>query len=133
MSTFDEHNRITFHSDLEIMEVDFSELTFANSAVVNAVYDAIERLVAQTGRKWYFMVNYRDTKIEPDAWFQYALRGKEINVASSLGSVRFDPREPTRAEILKRSEKEEFNPNLVSTRDEAVERILAMKRENKVT
>jgi len=133
LSTFDEHNRITFHSDLEIMEVDFSELTFANSAVVNAVYDAIERLVAQTGRKWYFMVNYRDTKIEPDAWFQYALRGKEINVASSLGSVRFDPREPTRAEILKRSEKEEFNPNLVSTRDEAVERILAMKRENKVT
>jgi len=79
------------------------------------------------------MVNYRSTKIDPDAWFQYASRGKDINVASSLGSVRFDPREPTRAEIMKRAESENFNPNLVSTRDEAVERILVMKRESAVT
>lgn len=133
MNNFDEHKRITFHHDLEIMEVDFSEFSFSNSNIVNEVYDAIERLIAETNRKWYFMVNYRDTKIEPDAWFQYALRGKDINIASSMGSVRFDPREPTRAEIMKRAKTEDFNPNLVSTRDEAVERILVMKREMAAT
>lgn len=132
-SSFDENSRITFHHDLEIMEVDFSEFIFLNSKDVNNVYDAIERLIAKTDRKWYFMVNYRGTKINPDAWFQYALRGKDINVASSLGSVRFDPREPTRAEIMKRAKSDDFNPNLVSTRDEAVERILVMKREAAVT
>ena len=58
MSTFDEQNRIKFHHDLEIMEVDFSEFSFTGSSDVNAVYDAIEHLVAETGRKWYFMVNY---------------------------------------------------------------------------
>lgn len=52
--------------------------------------------------------------------FQYAVRDKNINIAHSLGSVRFDPREPTRAEIMKRAQTEDFNPNLVSTRDEAV-------------
>ena len=129
MSVFNEQDRITFHTDLEIMEVDFSDFSFTDSGAVNTAYDAIERLIAETGSKWYFMVNYRGTKIFPDAWFQYASRGKDINVKSSLGSVRFDPREPTRAEIMKRAEAEDFNPNLVSTRDEAVERILVMKRE----
>lgn len=133
MNTFDEDSRITFHHELEIMEVDFSDFSFTESSDVNTVYDAIERQIAKTNRKWYFMVNYRGTKIDPDAWFQYARRGKDINVASSLGSVRFDPREPTRAEIMKRAESENFNPNLVSTRDEAVERILVMKRESAVT
>lgn len=133
MNTFDEDSRITFHHELEIMEVDFSDFSFTESSDVNTVYDAIERQIAKTNRKWYFMVNYRGTKIDPDAWFQYARRGKDINVSSSLGSVRFDPREPTRAEIMKRAESENFNPNLVSTRDEAVERILVMKRESAVT
>lgn len=133
MTTFDEGIRVTFHHELEIMEVDFSEFSFSNSSDVNIVYDAIEHRIAQTDRKWYFMINYRDTRIDPDAWFQYALRGKDINVASSLGSVRFDPREPTRIEIMKRAVSDDFNPNLVSTRDEAVERILVMKRELAVT
>lgn len=130
MSNFDEQKRITFHHELEIMEVDFSEFSFPDSDTVNQAYDAIERLIAETDRRWYFMVNYQNTRIEPEAWFQFALRGKDINTASSLGSVRFSPGEPTRAEILKRAESEEFNPNIVSSRDDAVERILVMKREN---
>lgn len=133
MKSFDENERITFHHELEIMEVDFSEFRFTDSSLVNEVYDAIEGLIAKTDRKWYFMVNYRGTRIEQDAWFQFALRGKEININSSLGSVRFDPREPTRVEIMKRAKTEDFNPNLVSTRDEAVERILVMKRETATT
>ena len=129
MDAIDVKSRITFHHDLEVMEVDFSDLTFSNSAFVNGVYDVIEGLVAETGRKWYFMVNYHGTQINPDAWFRYALRGKDLNIASSLGSVRFDPREPTRKEILARARTDDFNPNLVSTRDEALLRILEMKQE----
>jgi len=51
MSNFEEHKRITFHHDLEIMEVDFSDFSFTDSSVVNSVYDSIERLVAETNRK----------------------------------------------------------------------------------
>lgn len=126
-ATFNGAQRITFHDALEIMEVDFSDLTFTNSAEVNAVYDQIEQLIGDTGRKWYFMVNYRDMKIQPEAWFQHALRGKDINVASSLGTVRFDPREATREEILTRAREEGFNPNIVSTREEALARIAEIR------
>ena len=127
MSTFDADKRITFHGRLDIMEVDFSNFIFESSEDVNQAYDAIEKLVADTRQQWYFLVNYKNTRIDPDAWFQFAYRGKKINISSSLGSVRFDPQEPTRDEILKRSKTEDFNPNLVSTREEALVRIAQMK------
>ena len=125
--SFDESKRVVFHDELEVMEVDFSDIKFSNSGDVNTVYDSIEKLIENKGRKWYFMINYGNTQIFPEAWFQFSLRGKNINIASSLGSVRFDPREPTRLEILKRAKDESFNPNLVSTREEALERIEEMK------
>ncbi len=127
MSTFNAKKRITFHGRLDIMEVDFSNFIFEDSDDVNAAYDAIEELVAATQQQWYFLVNYKNTRIDPDAWFQFANRGKKINNSSSLGSVRFDPQEPTREEILKRAQTEDFNPNLVSTREEALKRIAEMK------
>lgn len=122
-------NRIRFLEDLDIMEVDFSNLVFNTTAEVNLVYDCIEKLVQKTDRKWFFMVNYNNTRIQPEAWFQYAVRGKSLNVSSSLGSVRFDAAEPTRLEIEKRAKSEDFNPNLVSTREEALERINEMRAE----
>jgi hypothetical protein len=124
---FDESKRIIFHEELNVMEVDFSDITFTNSGDVNSIYDAVEKLVGNTAQKWYFMVNYGNTQIFPEAWFQFSLRGKNINMQSSLGSVRFDPREPTRLEILERAKDENFNPNLVSTREEALDRIEEMK------
>ncbi len=128
MSTEDLTKRIVFHHELEIMEVDFSDYIFDNSKTVNVFYDLIERAIKQTGRNWYFMVNYKNTKIFPDAWFRFALRGKEVNIAHSMGSVRYDPQEPTRDEILARAKREDFNPNIVATRDEALERIEELKR-----
>lgn len=111
------------------LQNDFSDLIFSNSSEVNSVYDTIERLIEKTDRKWYFMISYRDTIIGPDAWFQYAMRDKIINKASSLDSVRFDFREPTRAEIIKRTVSDDYNSTLPSTRDEAIERVFMMKRE----
>lgn len=127
MDAFDAHQRVMFHKEDDIMEVDFSDLTFSDSAQVNAIYDDIESLIRNTGQKWYFLVNYRAMRIEPDAWFQHALRGKNINVANSLGTVRYDPREATREQILQRANQEGFNPNIVSTREEALLRIDELK------
>ena len=128
MQVFNRRNRVTFHRKMGIMEVDFSDLTFVNSAQVNALYDAIESMIRDTDQKWYFLVNYRAMKIEPEAWFQHAIRGKDINVANSLGTVRFDPREATREQILLRANQEGFNPNIVSTREEALLRIDELKQ-----
>lgn len=121
-------DRVFFHPALEIMEIDCSNHTFATKSDVNAFYDELGRQVTETGKKWYFIVNYQNTEILPDAWLAWATRGKELNLNWSLGTVRFDPQEGTKEEILKRSQTENFNPNLVSSRDDALARIEEMKR-----
>lgn len=121
MNLSDIESRISFNHDMNIMEVDFSNLAFLNSDDVNLVYDAAERMINETEKQWYFLVNYTNTRIEPDAWFQHAVRGSRLNEQKSLGTVRFNPLEPARKALLKRSTLDEkFNPNLVSTREEAL-------------
>ena len=80
-----------------------------------------------------FMVNYKNTRIFPDAWFQYARSGNLLNSAYSMGSVRINPEEPAKESMKNRAEQvESFNPNLVSSRDEALDRIAKLKSALKV-
>lgn len=120
--------RISFDREAGFMEADFSDFAFTDSGVVNDFYDVIEREIAATGReKWYFLVNYRGCEVHPEAWIAFANRGKKLNIAHSRGSVRYAATGDTAEEILERSRLESFDPNICSSREEAVERIAAMK------
>lgn len=122
-------NRIRFLEDDQIMEVDFSNITFAHSRDVNDCYDEIGALVEATGCKWYFLVNYDKTRIFSEAWIQYAARGKALNEAFSLGSVRYAPDSETETDIRLRAESGGFRPNIRNTRALALERIAELKAE----
>ena len=129
--------RIEFHDRLEIMEVTFEDVTFQQSLDVNLFYDRIEARIAETGHdQWFFLVNYCRTRIEPEAWFAFSRRGKELNLAHSMGSVRFDASEITLRQIKNAGSRENFDPNLFYHRHEALEhlRCLPSKRDplNKV-
>lgn len=121
-------DRIAFHQEMQVMEVDFSNISFATSSDVNSVYDEITDQIAQTQQSWYFIVNYANTEILPEAWYTWSERGKKLNQQFSLGTVRFDPREETRQKILKRARADEFNPNLVANREDALKRVEEMKQ-----
>jgi len=121
--------RIEFLPHETIMDVDFSGMSFEHSLDVNDVYDFIEEQVGGTGQKWYFLVNYKDTRIQAPAWVQYAKRGKILNENWSLGSVRYAPGSETATDIRMRAESQEFRPNIRNTRSEALERIEEMKAE----
>jgi hypothetical protein len=121
-------DRIIFHADLGIMEADFSDLAFERSRDVDGFYDVLEEKLADTGRRWYFLVNYRNCTIEPEAWVAFANRGKRANLAYSNGSVRFDTSRDTQASILEDAKREDFEPNLFSNRDDAIKRIVEMQR-----
>ena len=110
-----------------LKDVDFSNITFEHSRDVNDCYDVLDELIATSGRKWYFLVNYENTKIFPEAWVQYAARGKVLNEAGSLGSVRYAPGSETETDIRLRAETGGFRPNIRNTREEALERIAEMK------
>ena len=119
--------RVTFHHDLTVMEADFSHFTFNHSRDVNDVYDYLEDRIKETNKKWFFLVNLEGCQILPAAWVQYAHRGKQLNIAASLGSVRFAPGSETERDIRMRAESQDFNPNLRNTREEALARIAEMR------
>lgn len=121
--------RVAFDHDLNVMEVDFSDLTLPDSATVEGLYDLIERRISETGRqRWFFLVNYRDCAVAPGAWVSFANRGKKLNLAHSLGSVRYAASESTGSEILRRARSERFDPNLFPTREEALREIERIRR-----
>ena len=120
--------RITFHDDLQTMEADFSGFDFSSSALVNEFYDRIEELIRKTGEdQWFFLVNYSGCRIDSTAWVAFSRRGKDLNLAHSMGSVRFDVSEATRKQIERDAETERFDPNLFADRDHAIDRIKTFK------
>ncbi|PWE29923.1 hypothetical protein DDZ14_16450 [Maritimibacter sp. 55A14] len=125
----DLRRRLRFLPDTEIMDIDFKDMTFEHSGDVHAVYDFLEAEAGKTGRKWYFLVNYENCRIFPEAWVSYASRGKRLNLGWSLGSVRYAPGSETEQTIRMRAESQDFRPNIRNTREEALARIEELKRE----
>lgn len=121
--------RISFDQDKVIMGVDFSHLIFHHARDVDDFYDYIEDRIKLSDRKWFFLINYEGCQILPAAWVRYAHRGKQLNQAASLGSVRYAPGSEAEADIRLRAESQDFRPNIRNTRAQALERIEEMRAE----
>ena len=121
--------RISFDDGAEVMDVDFSNFTFYNSADVHAFYDHIEVRLETTGMRWFFLVNMENCKIYDEAWVSYAMRGKALNQKWSMGSVRYATGSDTEETIRMRAESQSFRPNVRVTREDALARLDEMKRE----
>ncbi|RLA50051.1 MAG: hypothetical protein DRQ98_13350 [Gammaproteobacteria bacterium] len=119
--------RIVFHHDDQIMEVSFANLALTNSADVNAFYDRIEERIVESGETlWFFLVDYRESRVDESVWFTYSRRGRVLNKAHSMGSVRYDASDITRSQIEKDAGTEAFDPNLFADRDSAFARLRSM-------
>jgi hypothetical protein len=122
-------DRIQFIADRNIMDVDFSGLTFDTSRMVDEFYDEVDRKIAETGQqKWYFLVNYKDCRIFELAWIRFSQRGKRVNIASSLGSVRYAVRDDVGASIESHAKSASFDPNLFTSREDALAAIEQMRQ-----
>jgi branched-chain amino acid transport system ATP-binding protein len=113
-------DRIIFHDAIDAMEVDFAEMTFSGPTDVDAFYDEVDRVLAATGRRWYFLIVYEGCVITPAAWERFAARGKQTNVAHGLGTVRVGASEQTRKAIREDAGREMFRANMFGTRDQAM-------------
>jgi len=121
--------RLSFLQDAQIMQVNFSDLTFNHSRDVADFYDLAQEKIETSGQCWYFLVNYNNCRIMPEAWVSYAQRGKELNEGGSLGSVRYATGSKNEEEIRLRAQSQGFHPNVRNTREEAIARIDEMKAE----
>jgi hypothetical protein len=120
-------SRIRVLDRLETIEIDFSDFEFSNTATVNAFFDAIEAVVRPTNRQWYFMTNFRNCSVWPEAWVAFAHRGKKIRVNHALGAVRYAETEAGEPRLRSRT----YEPGLCASRDEALAEIEQMKSATK--
>ncbi len=131
----DYNDRICFHEDIQVMEVDLSDLHLSDSTEVNALYDQLEQRIGDTGEDhWFFLINYSGSRIDPAAWMAFSRRGKMLNIAHSMGSVRCDASEETRRQIERDAGTENFDANLFSDRESALTRLksLPSRRRGKI-
>lgn len=119
--------RIVFHEGDRILEIDLTDLVLADSRDVARLYDRLESRVAEEGGRWFFLVNYLNCHIHPEAWVEFARRGKRFNLASSLGTMRFNTAEELGDEIRRRATDEKFQPNLAGNREAALRRLAAIR------
>jgi hypothetical protein len=121
-------DRVYVLDEMNIIEIDFSSFEFRNSKIVNEFYDVIEWIVDLTDRDWYFVVNYGDCSIWPEAWVAFAHRGKRVNVSHSLGTVRYASRDDADGDGTGfRSDSND--PGLFESREAAVAKVEKMKLE----
>ena len=113
-------DRVIMHDELGAMEADFSDMTLATVADVDAYYDEADRRLAETGKRWYFLVNYTNCVIAPEAWDRFAERGKHTNITYGLGTVRIGTSRSTRETIQQRAQREMFRTNIYDNRDQAL-------------
>lgn len=81
--------RLRADGELGVVDVDFSDFEFSSTALVNEFFDAIEALVSDTGRRWFFVTNFRNCRVWPEAWVAFAHRGKRVSVVHALATVRY--------------------------------------------
>jgi len=108
--------RIHVHDDQGIIEVDFGDCEFSSSNEVNAFFDAIEDVVRPTARRWYFMTNFRNCRVWPEAWVAFAHRGKKARVNHALGAVRYAKAEKGDSHPRAGT----YEPDLFASREEAL-------------
>ena len=120
--------RITFHEEREILEVDFSGLVFHGADEVNSFYDVIDARVDESGSRWYFLVNYENCTFEPEAWAAFAERGKHANISYGLGTVRFGVNVDVRESIRSHAQSAQFRANLFDSRDTALLALADMRK-----
>ena len=104
----DKATRLRLDPARELAELDFSSLDFDNSNTVNEIFDDILEQIIASGRRWWFLVDYTDCHVFPEAWIAFAHRGKEIRVKYGYGTIRFAANGqgglPDRAEALEQIE-----------------------------
>ena len=83
-------NRLALDPANEIAELDFAGMTFDSAETVNRIFDAIEEAVVASDRRWWFLVDYTDCHVFPEAWIAFAHRGKKIRVEYGYGTIRYD-------------------------------------------
>src|SRR5262249_22818043 len=108
-------------------------LSFRAKADIDEFYDEVDRRLEETGRRWYFVVNYAGCAIADDVWDHFGDRGKRSNTAYGLGTVRFGLSPSARQTIRARAMLAQFRANVFDTREEALAALADLRKRRATT
>ncbi|MDX1401475.1 MAG: ABC transporter ATP-binding protein [Kiloniellales bacterium] len=124
--------RIQFHDSIDVMEIDFSGIDFASGDVVDEFYDQVDQRLAETNKRWYFLVDYRECEIGPEAWERFADRGRASNLTHGLGTARIGLSPEIKDQVRKRAKDNLFfRANIYESRDEALRTLEALRKRHR--
>ncbi len=126
-------NRFKFNEALEVLDVDWSHVTLTTNGQVDEFFDAVDRALEATGRRWYFLIDYTGCTIAPDVWDYFAARGRQANTTHGLGSVRYGATPTVRETIRARAMLAQFRANMFDTREEALVALGELRKRHEVT
>ncbi len=118
---------------IELLDIDLTDVTFSTNAEVDEFYDAVDHRLRATRRRWYFLINYTNCTVAPEALEHFSDRGKQTNNAHSLGTVRYGASRSMRDTILARASLAQFRANIVETREEALVALGELRKRREVT
>jgi len=119
--------RFVFRPKEARLDIDFSGVHMAHSRDVHDIYNWLEHAIRATGRKWWFLMDYTDFRIQSGAWVAYDQRKTAFEAEMSLGTVRFAPGAETETDIRLRMESRGKRPNIRNTRAEALARLSELR------
>jgi branched-chain amino acid transport system ATP-binding protein len=126
-------DRVKIVEDRETLDVDLSRLAFTSKEDVDELYDDIDRVLATTGRSWYFAIDYTDCTIADEIWEHFGERGRHAEVTYGLGTVRYGLAAPSRQAIRTRAMQEGFRANVFETRADALGAVAELRKRRRVT
>jgi branched-chain amino acid transport system ATP-binding protein len=133
MTTGRFRDRLTLVEARQTLDVDFSGLAFASKEDVDEFYDEVDRVLAATGRRWYFLVDYTGCSIGDHVWDHFGERGKHSNIAYGLGTARFGLSESVREAIRAHAMLAQFRANVFDTRDDALAALDDLRKRSAIT
>jgi hypothetical protein len=111
--------RARFHTDMLILEIDFSHFTFHQMSDVDAVFEFIEDQIRSTGHRWFLLFDYTGSQVAPEACARFSFRCRRLLRGAAHKCVHIGVENPFSEDIRVITKLEGFSPNFSRTHDAA--------------
>ena len=119
--------RISLMGRPNIVDIDMRDVHFQSARETYLFHDVLDRIVAETGKKWFFLTCFEGCTITENAAHQFSMRRSRTHTSHCRGAVRYGAsreldRAMTSLEWNRIALRESF-----STREEALQKIEEMR------
>lgn len=119
--------RLHYHRELNILEIDFSHLTIVSGGQIEQLRKALKSILKPLGKKAYALINYEGFQVEDELKERYINMLGQISRRYFLGTARYSGSSLARVTRKNFSLENGIEGTTFSCREKALEAIAHMK------